>query len=133
MPSVSRKCALGPHERQKRGFQLPLLRRCAQTQKVKDVRVLQHLPRQLRMRRGQRPPEIGHGPPLPVVQAALHLRHQHVAAPAIFDSLADIPKALGRVFHLIEQDAVMAPRQVVQQLLHNCLLGPRRRERPHIL
>ena len=51
----------------------------------------------------------------------------------VLNRLADVPLALGRDLHLVQQDTVMKPGQLCSNLLHNWLIGPCLRERPHVL
>jgi hypothetical protein len=100
-------------------LQLSLLRVGAQGQEVEVVWVLENLLRQLGLRRRQGPVEVGQGFALPVVEPALDLVDEHVAAPAVLDRLPHVPEALVWFLDLIQENAVVEPRYLCSNLLHN--------------
>lgn len=67
------------------------------------------------------------------MRARLDLHDQHVPRPAVLNGGAEVPVALGPVLHLVEEGAEVEPGNFVQQLLHNCRLGPGLRKSAHVL
>ena len=77
--------------------------------------------------------EVGDGFSLAPVEIALDLVDQNRPAPAVMDGGPSVPHTLVTVGNLVEQDAVVEPRQLCSNLLHKLLLGPDLGETPHIL
>ena len=93
------------------------LRVFAQREEVEAVRVLQDLLRQVGLRGRQGALEVGGGAALALEEAALDLEDEHVAAPAVFDCLADVPLALLRGGDFVQEGDVVVPGQFVQAAL----------------
>ena len=55
----------------------------------------------------------------PPVKVRLNLVGQDVPAPSELDGLAGVPKPHGRVFHTVDEDDTVAPRQLSNKLLDN--------------
>src|SRR4051794_39551508 len=67
-----------------------------------------------------------------MIQAAFDLVDQDVAAPAMLDGFAGIPKTLCRILHGLDQANIVAPRQSCNNLLHDLLIRIGLGERPHV-
>jgi hypothetical protein len=65
-----------------------------------------------------------HPAALPPVEVAVDLVVQDRTAPAVLDGCADVPLALGRVFHAVEKTNIVAPWNLSNKLLDDCLDGP---------
>ena len=81
-------------------------------EKVEQVRVLERLLGQIGLRRRQRAGEIGDGLALTAIEIGFDLHGEHGSTPAMLQRLGRVPEALIRIFHLLEQDDVMAPREM---------------------
>lgn len=57
---------------------------------------------------------------------------EHGPGPAVFDCRGGVRQPFIGVLQLAEQLDVVAPGQIVQRPLDNCLPGPGRRERAHV-
>ena len=90
-------------------FQVPLLRRLAEREKIERVRILQNLPRHVRLRRRQRVCEIRDSPPAALMQPRFDLHRQHRPAPPMLHRLARIPLACRGVFEPFQKDDVRTP------------------------
>src|ERR1035437_9753469 len=53
------------------------------------------------------------------IHAALDLVNEHIAAPAVLNRLADVPFALVRYFHHVQDSDVVAPGNLSNNLLDN--------------
>lgn len=89
------------------------------SEEIEVVRVLEKLPGKIGLRRWKRVLKVCHGLSLPAKEMALDLDNEDVPAPAVPHGLFDVPQPLRRVFHFIEQYAVVEPRQLCSNLLHN--------------
>ena len=67
-----------------------------------------------------------------MVQIALDLVDQDVAAPAMLNRLTGVPETLCRILHGLEEAHVVAPRQSCNNLLHNLPIGIGLGECPHV-
>lgn len=67
------------------------------------------------------------------MRTALDLVDKDRAAPAVLDRGSSIPDTLVAVGNLVEQDAVVEPRQLCSNLLHKFFLGPDFGEATHVL
>lgn len=64
---------------------------------------------------------------------AFNLVNQNCPAPAVMDRGPSVPFTPGVVRNLVEQDAIVEPRQLCSNLLHKFILSPDLGEAPHIL
>jgi hypothetical protein len=92
-------------------LQLALGRILAQRQEVEVVGVLDDLPRQVRLRRRQRGPEVGDGLPSAGIQVRLDPMDEHAAGPAVRDGLLGVPGSLGLFLKHLDQHRAMEPRE----------------------
>ena len=105
-------------------FQVALLCLLGEGEEVEVVWVFEDLLGEIGLRRRKRSLEIRDGPSLPPIEPAFNLEHEDVSAPAVLDRLLDVPEALHSILHLVEQDAIVEPRQLCSSLLHNCFVRP---------
>jgi hypothetical protein len=75
----------------KSAFEVALLRIPPESQEVEDVRVLQGLLGEVRVRRRERRLEVRERLASSRVQAGLNLGEEHVARPALLDDLTRVP------------------------------------------
>ena len=61
---------------------------------------------------------------LPAKEAALDLVEKYRPAPAVLEGRSQIPLSLGGVLHLVEDADVVAPGNLSNKLLDNCLIRP---------
>ena len=118
---------------QQTAFQVALVCFFAEHQKIEVVRIFRDLLCKIGLRRRQGAIEVGDGFSLAQVEMALDLVDQNRPAPAVMDGGPGVPHSLVTVGNLVEQDAVVEPRQLCSNLLHKLLLGPDLGETPHIL
>jgi len=59
-----------------------------------------------------------------LAEIAFDLVDQNRPAPAMMDGGPSVPNSFVQVCNLVEQDAVVEPRQLCNNLLHNCILIP---------
>ena len=78
---------------------------------VEAVRVLEDLLSEFRLLGGQCPRKVRQSAALACEQPAFDLVDEDVTAPAVFDSLARIPRSLRRRFHCVKKADIMAPGQ----------------------
>jgi hypothetical protein len=98
-------------------FQITFQCIVAQREEVKVVRVFEHLPRKVGLRRGERAREVGDGLAQPLVEAAIDLIFEDCSAPPMLDCRPYVLFALRRVFHPVQQHAIMKPRNLSSNLL----------------
>ncbi len=84
-------------------------------------------------RRRERSIEVGDGFPLSPVEITLDLVDQNRPTPAVMDGGPSVPHTLATVGNLVEQDAVVEPRQLCSNLLHKFIVGPDLGEAAHVL
>ena len=101
------------------GLDFPLVCVVRKSEEVEELGVLQQLMGKIRLWSGQCPLKICERFPLSPVEAAFDVKDQHVSAPAIFDGSVDIPKPFCWIFDLVQEDAIVEPRQLCSRLLHN--------------
>ena len=70
------------------------------------------------MRSGECRLKIGNCFTFSVIQLTLNLMYHNITSPAVFDGLAGVPEAFFRAFDLVEQHAIVSPRQLCSSLLH---------------
>ena len=95
-----------------------------ESQKVEVVRVFDELLCEVGLGRRQRRLEVGLGFSLATVEAAFDVDDEHIAAPAVFDRLLNIPEAFFGGFEEVQESDVMAPGNLCNSLLHNCFVRP---------
>src|ERR1035441_9517746 len=105
--------------REKPSFEVALLCLRRKGEEIEVVRIFDELLGESRLRRWQSRLEVRERLPLPPVKAALDLHDKNIPAPAVFNSLFDVPNPFGRNFHLVEEHAIVEPRQLCSKLLHN--------------
>ena len=93
-------------------------------QEFEVVGIFQKLPGKVGLRGGKGAPEVGRGFPLALIEFTLDLDDQDVPSPSVFDGGAGVPKALIRVFYLVQQNAIVKSRNLSSSLLDNCFIGP---------
>ena len=118
---------------QQAALQVALVRFFAEHQKIEVVGIFGDFLREIGLRRREGAIEVGDGFSLAPVEIALDLVNQNRPAPAVMDGGPSVPDTLVTVGNLVEQDAVVEPRQLCSNLLHKFLLGPDLGEAPHIL
>jgi len=101
-------------------------------QEVEVIGILQELLSQVGLERGKGARKVSLRLSLAAIETRLDLHDKNVPAPAILNSLFDVPGAFGGVLNLVEQPDIMAPGQLCNKLLHNCLIRPSLGESPHI-
>lgn len=103
-----------------------------QRQEVKVVRVFEKVFSKVGLRSRQCLAEIGERLALPMIEPALDLEGQDVARLPIFGCGFGIPQTLLRVLYLVKQHAVVKPRDLCSNLLHNCLIRLSFSKRTHV-
>lgn len=121
------------HVGDQRGLEFLLMKAIGEREEVEDVRVLERLVRQVRLRLRQPRVEIGDGLAAALLQTGFDLHHQHVARPAVFDGFGCVPAARFRVVQLVQERQVVIPGQLCKGPLHNRGFGPCFGEGPHVL
>src|SRR5208337_805643 len=114
-------------------LQVTLARCFTEHQKIEVVWILGDFLRKIGLRRQEGAIEVGDGFPLSSMETALDLMDQSGSAPAVLDGGLRVPDLLVAVGNLVEQDAIVEPRQLCSNLLHKLLLGPDFGEPSHIL
>ena len=114
-------------------FELPFRARFGGAEEVEQVRVLERLRGQIGVGWRQRPREVGDGAALALVQPVLDLNREHAPAPTLLSSLGHVPQSGPAIRHLVQDNAVMEPRNLCSSLLHKFALGPRSGEGAHVL
>lgn len=99
---------------------------------VEVVRVFQEVLRQIGLRFGQSRFKVGQRFALSLIQTALNLQRQNIAAPSVGDGFPNVKLTLCRVFDFVQQDAVMKPRNLSSKLLDKFFVRVSCRESPHI-
>ena len=66
-------------------------------------------------------------------QTAVDLIVQNVAGPAVFGRCCGVPVAVGQFVEFVEQHSDVAPWQLANRLLANCIAVPDARHLPHVL
>ena len=98
-------------------LQFPLFGRGSEGEEIEIVRVLQDLFGELRVSRWQSAREIGEGFALPLMQPALNLMNQDIAAPAKFERGFEIPLAGGCIFHPVQKNHRLNSNKGAERLL----------------
>ncbi len=101
-------------------------------QKVEPVGVLEALAGQVRARSRQALLEVGQRLPLALERALLDVQGEHAARPAVLEGAMRVGQAGGGRLELGQQDEVMPPGQLSNNLLDDCVLRPGLRERSHV-
>src|SRR5271157_710675 len=114
-------------------FEVSLARILADHQKVEIIGVFRNLLGEVGLRRRQGAIKIGLSPPLTAIQATLDLVHQDIAAPPMLDCRSQVPLPFRRIFDLVEQHAIVEPRNLCSSLLHKLLRGPDLGKGTHVL
>jgi len=91
-------------------FEISLLCIRRESQEVEVVRILDDLLCEVGLWWWQRGLEVRERLPLAPVKATLNLHDEDVSAPAVLDSLLDIPGPFNGSFHLIQKHAIVEPR-----------------------
>ena len=105
--------------REKSMLEVALLGLFRESQEIEVVGVFDELLSEIGLRQRERRLKIGDRFSLPPEKTALNLHHQDVAAPAILDSLLNVPGAFDCALHFVEQNAIVEPWQLCSSLLHN--------------
>jgi hypothetical protein len=113
-------------------FQRSLVSGCVERRRLEDERILEDVPRQIGLRGRQGDGEIGRSLADPPVKLGVDLMNEHAARPAMLDGLADAELAGGEFLHTVEEDRLMPPRQLCNNLLHELPVGPSGGEGPHV-
>lgn len=67
-----------------------------------------------------------------IIELRFNLVLKDIAAPAVLDRRSCVPEPLRFVGDAVEKQNVLAPRQLCNNLLHNCGISPFLGEFPHI-
>ena len=84
-------------------LELPFGHVWTECEEIEAVGILDQLLGKLGLGSGQGPFEVGDGLALAMVEIALDLVDQDVAAPAVLDGLTGVPKTLCRILHSLDQ------------------------------
>jgi len=114
-------------------LEVPLVSFRTEGQEIEIVRVFRDLPGEIGLRSWQGAVEVRDGFALTLEKAAFDLVNQDVAAPAVLKGGVNVSLALDGILHVVENAEVMAPWNLCNKLLHNCLVRPGLGERPHVL
>ena len=88
-------------------FNLPLLRRGRDGEKVEIVGVLKDPVRHVRVRGRQRTREVGKGLPFPFMQTVFDLQDQDIPTPAVFEGSTKVPLSGGTVLDPIQDSDIV--------------------------
>lgn len=110
--------------RKKPPFEVAFLRLPCEGQEVEVVRVFEELLRKVGLWRREDSLEVRDGFPLALVETAFDVNDEHIAAPTVLNGALDVPEALCGVLDLVQEHAVVEPRQLCSSLLHNLFFGP---------
>jgi hypothetical protein len=113
-------------------FELALFIVVGQGQEVEVVWILEDLLRHVGALGRQSVLEIVERLPFPGAQITLDHVDQDVAAPTVFDRGLQVPASDRGVLRLVEQDHMVAPRQLCSNLLHNWFVRPGGSKRSHV-
>lgn len=77
--------------------------------KIKDIRVFECLPRQIRGRGGKCVGEVGDGFSLSVEELEFHLMGENISAPSMFNGFIQVKQPFIRIFNPCDEYTEMEP------------------------
>jgi hypothetical protein len=105
-------------------FDLALMKNIHRVHEVDQVWIFGRLLRQIRVLWRQRCLEVGDRLTRPLVQLMVDLQVQDTTAPPVLEGLLDVPQARFDAGQPLQQDDLVAPRQVCNSLLQNLRICP---------
>ncbi len=92
------------------GFEFPFVERLFKCKEVEDVRIFQDLADKIGLRSRQEAIEIRDGFTLSAMGLRLDHGEEHIAAPAVGESLGHVPNAVSRIIEFVHEKGMMTPR-----------------------
>ena len=114
-------------------FEIAFDRVIVEGQEVEVVRIFEQILDKIGLRTGERAHKVGRRLTLAEMKRRIDLERQDISAPAVFDSGTSVPAANLWIIELVEDDAIVEPRDLCSNLLHKCLVWPGLGEGAHVL